>query len=124
MAEWGDDLPQNVNDPMQREAIRRMHELHSKATAKKSEERPAQTENEQVKTSENKTEAETEAFMAPKNSESSHGTGGSDELSALPEELSSLFSEKDKNLILIIILLLLGEHSDTSLVMSLVYLIL
>ena len=107
---------------MQREAIRRMHELHSKATAKKSEERPAQTENEQVKTSENKTEAET--FMAPKNSESSHGTGGSDELSALPEELRSLFSEKDKNLILIIILLLLGEHSDTSLVMSLVYLIL
>lgn len=106
---------QNISDPMQRDAVRRMQEMHSRAgrqsgTSTGKTEQGAQEENNTPPPA---------TPVQPQNNKSAPAAAPD-----LPFNIQELFAEKDKNLILIIILLLLGEHSDTSLIMALVYLIL
>ncbi|MGN0497521.1 MAG: hypothetical protein ACI4F6_00410 [Acutalibacteraceae bacterium] len=104
-------MAQGMNDPMQREAVRRMQEMHSRATHSNGDNGTKHEKDEQ------KAEAEHKSSAPSK----SNGNAISD---SLPLSLQQLLADKDRSLVLIIILLLLGEHSDTSLVMALVYLIL
>lgn len=103
-------MAQGINDPMQREAVRRMQEMHSRATHS-SGDNSAKSEKQEQK-------EEPERKSVPSNP---NGNAMSD---SLPLTIQQLLADKDRSLVLIIILLLLGEHSDTSLVMALVYLIL
>lgn len=103
-------MAQGINDPMQREAVRRMQEMHSRATHSGGDNSTKSEKQEQ------KEEPERKSVPSKAN-----GNAISD---SLPLTIQQLLADKDRSLVLIIILLLLGEHSDTSLVMALVYLIL
>lgn len=103
-------MAQAINDPMQREAVRRMQEMHSRATGSSNDNGARSDKTEQKDESERKNTPSTP-----------NGSAISD---SLPLTIQQLLADKDRSLVLIIILLLLGEHSDTSLVMALVYLIL
>ena len=103
-------MAQGINDPMQREAVRRMQEMHSRATHSGGDNSTKSEKQEQ------KEEPERKSTLSKAN-----GNAISD---SLPLTIQQLLADKDRSLVLIIILLLLGEHSDTSLVMALVYLIL
>ena len=103
-------MAQATNDPMQREAVRRMQEMHSRA-ARAGGKNNAKNDNEPEKEAERKTDEPTKPF-------------GGTQTGPLQLDMQQLLADKDCSLVLIIILLLLGEHSDTSLVMALVYLIL
>ena len=104
-------MAQGMNDPMQREAVRRMQEMHSRATHSGGDNSTKSEKDEQ------KEEPERRNSTPSKPIGNAVGEG-------LPLSLQQLLADKDRSLVLIIILLLLGEHSDTSLVMALVYLIL
>lgn len=97
---------QNISDPMQRDAVRRMQEMHR--TANRHNESPKEE-----KVTHHEPAEKPVTVGAPRKTDT-----------PMPLELQDLLADKDRSLILIIILLLLGEHSDTSLVMALVYLIL
>ena len=103
-------MAQGLNDPMQREAVRRLQEMHSRATHSGGDNSTKGEKQEQ------KEEPERKSTPSKAN-----GNAISD---SLPLTIQQLLADKDRSLVLIIILLLLGEHSDTSLVMALVYLIL
>ena len=103
-------MAQGINDPMQREAVRRMQEMHSRATHSGGDNSTKSEKQEQ------KEEPERKSTPSKAN-----GNAISD---SLPLTIQQLLADKDRSLVLIIILLLLGEHSDTILVMALVYLIL
>lgn len=98
----------NPSDSMQMEAVRRMQEMHGRQHTVPQQPKPRDNE-----------AAKHPAPPAPRTAQES----GSESVSA-PQDISELFADKDRTLVLIVILLLLGEHSDTSLVMALVYLIL
>ena len=103
-------MAQATNDPMQREAVRRMQEMHSRA-ARAGGENNAKNDNEHEKEVERRTDTQPKSVGGAPNG-------------PLSLNMQHLLADKDRSLVLIIILLLLGEHSDTSLVMALVYLIL
>lgn len=106
---------QNISDPMQRDAVRRMQEMHSKATRQGSAPQQQSNGGELRQTS---------AEPVRPNQQQNANQPQIGSVSELPLNLQELFADRDRNLILIVILLLLGEHSDTSLIMTLVYLIL
>lgn len=110
---------QGIGDPMQREAIRRMQEMHSRATRQS---------NSNSSPSTNITDSSVSDSTSPEDplpiTPSPPSSTASDSSTDLPLGLQELFDDRDKGLVLIVMLLLLGEHSDTSLIMTLVYLIL
>lgn len=106
---------QNISDPMQRDAVRRMQEMHSKAARQTSAPQQQSDGGERRQAA-----AESVHQKTPQNSNMPQNGLATE----LPMSLQELFADRDRNLILIVILLLLGEHSDTSLIMALVYLIL
>ncbi|MCQ4023028.1 MULTISPECIES: hypothetical protein [unclassified Ruminococcus] len=105
-------MAQGINDPMQRDAVRRMQEMHSRAAHSNGDSKPQNENSEQARD-----DKESQGNKATQSTVKQHST-------AFPLSLQQLLADKDQSLVLIIILLLLGEHSDTSLVMALVYLIL
>ena len=109
-------MPQNISDPMQREAVRRMQELHGRATKRPPERQPENKENERDEAPKENGGGDIEP--KPPQGEKPFSPG------AFPAELKNLLEDRDQGLILILIILLMGEQSDTSLLMALVYLIL
>ena len=119
-------MPQNISDPMQREAVRRMQELHGRATKRLPERQPENKENERDEAPKENVGKELDGSLIgggdiepkPPQGEKPFSPG------AFPAELKNLLEDRDQGLILILIILLMGEQSDTSLLMALVYLIL
>ena len=115
-------MPQNISDPMQREAVRRMQELHGRAAKRQPENKENSREEE---TKENGGSASEGGLVSGGDVEPKPPQGEKPLSSgAFPAELKNLLEDRDQSLILILIILLMGEQSDTSLLMALVYLIL
>lgn len=92
-----------------------MQEMHNRASHRNGSSTEKSTQSEQEKN------APPAAVQTPMQNSGKNTPSATPDL---PFNIQELFAEKDRNLILIMILLLLGEHSDTSLIMALVYLIL
>lgn len=105
-------MAMNPSDSMQMEAVRRMQEMHGRSRSGSQHPKPRENEAPKPQPPE------------PPPSPAPVVEGAATETAVQPQDIAELFADKDRTLVLIIILLLLGEHSDTSLVMALVYLIL
>lgn len=118
MAQQGEDM-----DKMQQEAMRRMQEMHTRAYKPKPQNRsrqpapPASAQNRQTAKEQNTAAVKNEVCA------DEQGKSISKKSDERKDLFSELFRDKEKSLILLLILILSVEKADTGLILALMYLI-